>query len=289
MGKMTRRPLTFLLALANVRLGVWVPNPRWVAVTRDHKSERRELEKQRHKLEERRHGTETDPGDRELKRQLKEDERELKRGRRQLKQDEWRLNRYKKARPSYLLRELIGRNRVDSKYLYVTDGGHYENLGLVELLRRGCTKIYCFDASGTQGCEALGDAVALARNELEVNVDINPTPLFGTSKQAVPENNSIKGTFRYDDPEATEGTLIYSATVLTQDAPWDVQAYHKQDPAFPHNSTIDQLCTDQRFEAYRALGFSAGMHAVARMRTRSGPPSPAPVANGQPEAAAPVS
>jgi hypothetical protein len=33
-------------------------------------------------------------------------------------------------------------------FLYVTDGGHWENLGLVELLRRGCTKIYCFDAAG---------------------------------------------------------------------------------------------------------------------------------------------
>ena len=31
MGKQTRRPLTFLMALANVRLGVWVPNPRYVA------------------------------------------------------------------------------------------------------------------------------------------------------------------------------------------------------------------------------------------------------------------
>jgi hypothetical protein len=214
MGKMTRRPLTFLLALANVRLGVWVPNPRWVGA-QDHSY--------------------------------------------------WKY--YGRARPSYLIRELFGRNRVDSKYLYVTDGGHYENLGLVELLRRGCTQIYCFDASGAQGGEAFGDAVALARSELNVEIDIDPSPLFPTANGIAP-TDAVKGSFSYDD--GTEGTLIYGGTVLTREAPWDVQAYHKQDSAFPHNSTVDQLYTDQRFEAYRALGFSAGPHAVSLMRTRGG-------------------
>ena len=56
-----------------------------------------------------------------------------------------------RPRPRYLLKELLGWNSVNDKYLYVTDGGHYENLGLVELLRRGCTKIYCLDASGRRG------------------------------------------------------------------------------------------------------------------------------------------
>ena len=213
MGKMTRRPLTFLLALANVRLGVWVPNPRWVAARTDWKG-------------------------------------------------------YGRARPSYLIRELIGRNRVDSKYLYVTDGGHYENLGLVELLRRGCTKIYCFDASGAQSCEALGDAVALARSELGVQIDIDPSPVFPTGTDQVASTDTVRGSFRYEN--GTEGTLIYGITVMTKQASWDVQAYHGQDPAFPHNSTVDQLYTDQRFEAYRALGFSAGTHAVALMRKRHG-------------------
>ena len=53
-----------------------------------------------------------------------------------------------RPRPEYLWKELFGRNRIDDKFLYVTDGGHYENLGLVELPRRGCGTIYCFDACG---------------------------------------------------------------------------------------------------------------------------------------------
>ena len=45
-------------------------------------------------------------------------------------------------------RRRFGLHRLRDPWVYVTDGGHYENLGLVELLRRGCDEIYCFDAAG---------------------------------------------------------------------------------------------------------------------------------------------
>jgi hypothetical protein len=44
-----------------------------------------------------------------------------------------------------------------------------------------------------------------------------------------------------------------------------VTAYHDDDPTFPHHSTADQLYTDQKFEAYRALGWCAGNHAAEMM------------------------
>jgi hypothetical protein len=231
MGKTPSRSFTFLLALANVRLGVWVPNPRWVA---------------------------GDPN------------------------KGWRRG----PSPSYLIRELMGRNRVDSRYLFVTDGGHYENLGLVELLRRGCTKIYCFDASGGEGFEALGDAVALARSELGVQIDIKPDPLFPGSADAGKDANAsnappasktdeaageddlaakiaVSAKFVYRD--GTEGELVYARNVMSPGAPWDVRAHHLSEPAFPHNSTVDQLYTDQKFESYRALGNQAGERALTLM------------------------
>ena len=136
MGTKTRRPLTFLMALANIRLGVWVPNPRWA---------------------------------------------------RRFERDRGLRERHDRPRPVYLLCELLGLNRIGNKYLYITDGGHYENLGLVELLRRGCTEIYCLDASGVgqdgADFEALGEAIALARSELAVEIEFdagekaNPTSL----------------------------------------------------------------------------------------------------------------
>lgn len=267
MGKLTRRPLTFLTALANIRLGVWVPNPRRVQG------------------------------------QAKACDGGAQDG----------LNPYGRPRPSYLIRELIGRNRVDGKYLFVTDGGHYENLGLVELLRRGCTEIYCFDASNDNEFSVLGDAVALARSEVGVQIDIDPSALTpGSGEDAaagcapaackntasgdgaaveskatakgIAANNVAYGKIRYRDDrkacgscdgrkscddckgcDGREGILIYARCVLTEDAPWDVRAHHKQDPSFPHNSTADQLYTDQKFESYRALGEFVAGNAIKRM------------------------
>jgi hypothetical protein len=218
MGKQTHRPLTFLMALANVRLGVWIPNPRYVE-----KWEQAKLVKQR-----------DDPHD-----------------------------VFKMPRPKYLFLELLGRNRLDAKFLYVSDGGHYENLGLVELLRRGCTRIYCFDASGGETFTALGDAIALARSELGVEIDIKPDDLVPEGERHLAKSDCVHARFRYAD--GTKGVLIYARTVMTADVPFDVTAYHDADPKFPHHSTADQLYTDQKFEAYRALGGCAGHHAAETM------------------------
>jgi hypothetical protein len=226
MGKMTRRPLTFLMALANIRLGVWVPNPRWVHEFRS----KREL----------------------------------------------RL-RHLRPRPYYLLCELFGLNRIGSKYLYVTDGGHYENLGLVELLRRGCTKIYCLDASGVGAggveFEALGEAITLARSELGVEIkfdseepggeDTSPAAMVPDKETHFAKRDVVTAEIKYDDGE--KGKLVYVRNTMTETAPWDVRAHHEEDPRFPNNPTIDQLYTDQKFEAYRALGSRAAMRAVEAM------------------------
>ncbi|MGH2839892.1 MAG: patatin-like phospholipase family protein [Solirubrobacteraceae bacterium] len=218
MGKTSNRSLRFLMTLANIRLGVWVPNPRWVA------------------------GTEQ-PHDSQLR-------------------------RHKRPRPWYLLAELLGYNRVDAKYLYVTDGGHYENLGLVELLRRGCTNVYCFDASGGQTFAELGDAVALARSELGVEIEIDPTRLEPAGDPATAKVAVTDGTITY--PTGETGRLVYARNVVAPGTPWDVQAHQRKDAAFPHDSTADQLYTDQKFEAYRVLGERAGMKAL-KVMDRVGP------------------
>ena len=59
---------------------------------------------------------------------------------------------------------------------------------------------------------------------------------------------------------------------MTEDLPWDVHAFSEHDDAFPRNSTIDQLFTDQKFEAYRVLGYYAGESAMKAMDA----PAPAP-------------
>jgi hypothetical protein len=190
---------------------------------------------------------------------------------------------YGRPRPSYLVRELLGSNRIDGRYLFVTDGGHYENLGLVELLRRGCTQIYCFDASSDSKFSVLGDAIALARSELGVEVNIDPRELEPRRQQegavagrdgsmalagappgsSVARDNVASGTIDYRNGRT--GLLIYARCVMTAKAPWDIVAHQYEDPTFPHNSTVDQLYTDQKFESYRALGALAGRSALEQM------------------------
>jgi hypothetical protein len=64
------------------------------------------------------------------------------------------------------------------------NGGHYENLGLVELLRRRCRVIYCVDASGdTSLAQTLAQAASLAYEELGVQITIEDAPLLSPSSE----------------------------------------------------------------------------------------------------------
>ena len=105
--------------------------------------------------------------------------------------------------------------------------------------------------------------MALARSELQVEIDIDPRKLVAGGERQLAEEDCVTGSIRY--PDGTTGTLIYARTVMTENVPWDVHAYHESDPTFPHHSTADQLYTDQKFEAYRALGWCAGHSAAEKM------------------------
>jgi hypothetical protein len=242
MGKETRRSIRFLLGLANVRLGVWVPNPRatecWLE---SNKGVRETVDR----VISHDHGRVKEP----LPGAIKEPEQRYRK---------WLFA--PRAGPWYLIKEMLGLNSVNDPYLYVTDGGHYENLGLVELLRRGCTEIFCFDASGGTRLDALGDAIALARSELRVQIEIDVEKLEEDGERLAQEC-CARGKIKYPDG-GPEGVLIYARTVVTHDAPYDVQAFRIRDDKFPHHSTLDQLYTDEKFEAYRALGAHAADAAI---------------------------
>ena len=244
MGKETRRSLTFLLGLANVRLGVWVPNPRRIESWLETRCGARTAVLHR--------GQADWTSGRRLR--LDEMTREQR-----IEKGERRRFFIPRPGPKYLFKELIGSSSVNDRYLYVTDGGHYENLGLVELLRRGCREIYCFDASGGSSLDALGDAIALARSEVGVEIEIDPSDLRENDERLA-NACCVEGTFEYAD--GASGRLFYARTVVTASSPFDVQAFRERDPAFPHHSTLDQLYTDQKFEAYRELGVQAATAAV---------------------------
>jgi hypothetical protein len=217
MGKMSRgrRSLSSILALANVRLGVWLPNPRWVLA---------------------------------------------------YKREDEPVRALRPPRVTYLLKELLGRYSVDDRFLYVTDGGHWENLGLVELLRRGCSDVFCFDAAGDNPGEygTLGQAIALVRAELGFDIELDPLvmrPADVAHKPVIAPVGHAFGTLSKDGE--TFGRIMYVKAALTEGVPWDVRAYAESHPDFPNQPTFDQLFEDDQFEAYRALGYYQTMQALA--------------------------
>ncbi|MEV0191977.1 hypothetical protein AB0I39_26010 [Kitasatospora purpeofusca] len=82
-------------------------------------------------------------------------------------------------RLSYQLREAFGRYPMDARFLLTTDGGHYENLGLVELLRHGVRTAVCVDASGDSAfAGSLAAAITLAREELGIAITLREPDLL---------------------------------------------------------------------------------------------------------------
>ncbi|MCS7479456.1 hypothetical protein ACFFQW_39895 [Umezawaea endophytica] len=225
MGRFTYPPLRFLMALTNVRLGVWIKNPRhrnWQSTASDD-TER--------------------PG---IGARL------------------WNSIRDGWHEPGalYVLREALGGAKSTHRYIYLTDGGHWENLGLVELLRRRCTHVLCFDATCDQTGDGLdiGRAIALARSELSADVDLDPRPVMPDS-DGLSQSMAVAGSVRYPMPDQ-EAKLVYAKAVLTAGSSWDLQAFKRRDRRFPNHSTSQQMFTDEQFEAYRTLGYEAGKKAL---------------------------
>lgn len=173
---------------------------------------------------------------------------------------------YRRAHPAFairpLLSELFGRTDADNRYVYLSDGGHFENLGLYEMVLRRCHHIVVVDAScdRTSGFEDLGNAIRKIRIDLGVEIDISTDRLLPKTGTQKTEWHHAIGTIRYDtvDPGAQTGTLVYLKPSLSGDEPSDVREYATQHDAFPHEPTSDQFFDESQFESYRRLGEHIG-------------------------------
>jgi len=208
MGRFRLGPVSMLLAFANVRLGMWIPNPRWAAV-------------------------------------LAEQGKPL-------------------PRPGlgYLLKEFVGFHDPSDLYLYVTDGGHWENTALVELLRTSHHReIICVDADSGPGnlATSISRAVDLAQLECAASIALNldvlradrdPSP----GRDYSPRSVNLGLVRRSDGNDERISLLWYSKPALTQDMPPQLLAYREVDPTFPRVSTVDQFFHAAQFAAYRDLG-----------------------------------
>jgi hypothetical protein len=162
-----------------------------------------------------------------------------------------------------LAKELTASANESSGWVYLSDGGHFENLGLYEMVLRRCHRIIVSDggADPTYNFEDLGNAIRKIRIDLGVPIDIQNIEMRprGANLKPVKGQYVAVGTIRYkavDGEEAVDGELIYIKPGIYKGDyfPQDVYNYCQQSPAFPHEPTSDQFFSESQFESYRALG-----------------------------------
>lgn len=169
----------------------------------------------------------------------------------------------------YFLAEMFGMLNEKRHSVYLSDGGHIENLGIYELLRRRCRVIVAIDAEcdGEMAFSSFNVLERYALVDLGVRIELPWQQIANMTKSTgkaidedgdAPKNNGphvAVGQILY--PGNRRGILVYIKSSLTGDENDYIFHYKKRYSTFPHETTLDQLFSEEQFEAYRALGFHA--------------------------------
>jgi hypothetical protein len=169
----------------------------------------------------------------------------------------------------YLLGEMLNLITEDSPFVFLSDGGHIENLGIYQLLKRGCRLIIAIDAEADPelSCSSLLKLERYARIDLGVRIILPWEEIARRGREidkaidpATPEDASRQhgphcaiGRILYED--GTRGVLLYFKSSLSGDEKDYVLDYKKRNMDFPHETTSDQFFTEEQFEVYRSLGY----------------------------------
>lgn len=182
-----------------------------------------------------------------------------------------------------LFGNVLGRKLNENQpSVLLTDGGHFENLGLYELIRRRLDVIIVSDAGADEDFK-FDDMTNLIE---KIRVDFGTKIKFGEVidcgdksrpcdkfplKDMIPDQKdgplgeklllANKGfaiaNIYYSEQENqnNKGILIYIKTTLTKDLPADLYGYKMSNPTYPDETTADQFFSEIQFETYRELGF----------------------------------
>jgi GNAT superfamily N-acetyltransferase len=163
-----------------------------------------------------------------------------------------------------------GQPQPVAKYVHLSDGAHFENLALYELVRRHCRYIIVSDcgADPQVAFDDFGNAVRRIREDFGVEIDIDLSPLKPDAARISRQHVAV-GIISYDPmgDQKDTGILLYLKPALTGDEPCDVTQYRTRNEDFPHESTGDQFYDEAQWESYRRLGEHA-THSALRFVER---------------------
>lgn len=169
----------------------------------------------------------------------------------------------------YFLKELFSSTDEQDDFVYVSDGGHFDNLGLYELVRRRCRYIVLCDVECDPEFrfEGLANAIRKCKVDLGIVIDIDTRAIVPDPATGLSRSSCAVGRIHYERRDSARaratGYLLYLKATLTGNEPLDIKHYHAEHKSFPHESTGDQWYSESQFESYRALGYSVMNNALA--------------------------
>jgi hypothetical protein len=154
------------------------------------------------------------------------------------------------------LKELAGATRDSGRWIYLSDGGHFDNLGLYEMVRRMCRFIVVVDAGCDPHCkfEDLGNAVRKIYIDFGVSIDFGKLEIQARQNPPVAGTRFATATISYPGSTRTGWLLYIKPSYYCTTEGVGVRGYAAAHPTFPHESTTDQWFSESQLEAYRALG-----------------------------------
>lgn len=189
-----------------------------------------------------------------------------------------------------LISETFGRTDKERLFVNVSDGGHFENLGLYEMVLRRCKFILLSDAAAdnTFAFDDLANAIEKCEVDLGVKIEFEngikiPSRSLVSSKKKKKKARIKRewDALRYavarikypentrEDP-AGDGLLLYIKPSFHGNEPVELKHYAEAHPTFPHQSTGDQMFDEKQFEAYRELGYFTMMRMLDELKPARG-------------------
>jgi hypothetical protein len=155
----------------------------------------------------------------------------------------------------YLAREMFAAADERNFFVNVSDGGHFENLGIYELVRRRCKVIIASDAECDPGLEfgSLGTVVRMCETDFGAKIEIDVESIRKQRESGLSRAHCAVGKITYGN--GSRGYLIYLKASISGDEDIGIEQYQSAHAEFPHESTSDQFFAEDQFESYRRLGY----------------------------------
>lgn len=163
----------------------------------------------------------------------------------------------------YIFNNLVGKTNTQSDYVALSDGGHFDNMGLYELIRRRCAYIILCDGEqdGEFTCEGFANAIRKCRIDFGADIDINISDIVTRKDGRFSTKSFALGDIWYAGIDKPGKILYIKSSIVEKDLPVDVLEYAKKNESFPHQTTADQFFNEEQFESYRKLGMWIGDQA----------------------------